>query len=32
MASPISPVLAIHGGAGTIPHSTLTPHKTDAYL
>ncbi len=27
----ISPVLVLHGGAGTIPHATLTPAKADAY-
>lgn len=31
MTSPVSPVLAIHGGAGTIPRSTLTPERADAY-
>ena len=31
MTSPISPVLAIHGGAGTIPRSTMTAEKADAY-
>lgn len=26
-----SPILALHGGAGTIPAATLTPELTDAY-
>jgi isoaspartyl peptidase/L-asparaginase-like protein (Ntn-hydrolase superfamily) len=29
--APTSPVLVLHGGAGTIPHATLTPARADAY-
>jgi L-asparaginase/beta-aspartyl-peptidase (threonine type) len=31
MTSSASPVLALHGGAGTIPRATMTPERADAY-